>query len=204
MTESNLKEMMIDDIDGEAEEETPQAESQQKLEWYLIDTDRTFCKVWNLLITILTIYTLFVTPFVVVFPTVYEWCETTNNDLIEFDECPEGEDSPGWKKNQTLFKIELAMDIIYFIEILMNFVKKSRAHKDLQAIANNYLFGYFLFDVVATIPCLFMSEPIKFYLLKGFRIVHGARLTVPLQLVLGCALQNIQRRDKMIFQALLD
>ena len=77
---------------------------------------------------------------------------------------------------------------------MLNFVKKSRAHKDLNAIANNYLLGYFIFDVIATIPCLFMSEPIKFYILKGFRIVHVTRLTEPLQLILGCALQKYSKK----------
>ena len=77
MTESNLKEMMIDDINDEAEEDTTQNENLPKIAWYLIDKERNFCKVWNFMITILTIYTLFVTPFIVVFPTVYEWCETT-------------------------------------------------------------------------------------------------------------------------------
>jgi len=50
----------------------------------------------------LTIYTLFVTPFIVVFPTVYEWCETTNDGVVEIDNCPDGADgesSPGWMKN---------------------------------------------------------------------------------------------------------
>ena len=85
MTESNLKEMMIDDINEEAEEETTQTESQPKLKWYLIDKERTFCKVWNFMITMLIIYNLFVTPFIVVFPTVYEWCEsstTTKEEIV--------------------------------------------------------------------------------------------------------------------------
>ena len=71
MTESNLKEMMIDDINEEAEEETTQTEQPQKGKWYHIDKERTVCKVWNFMITILTIYTLFVTPFVLVFPSIY-------------------------------------------------------------------------------------------------------------------------------------
>ena len=74
MAESNLKEMMIDDINEEAEDEIQSIENQPKLKWYLIDTERTFCKVWNFMITILTIYSLFVVPFVLVFHDVYEYC----------------------------------------------------------------------------------------------------------------------------------
>ena len=77
MTESNLKEMMIDDINEEAEEETTATENQPKLKWYLIDKERTFCKVWNFMITIIIIYSLFVTPYIFVFPEVFEWCTVT-------------------------------------------------------------------------------------------------------------------------------
>ena len=45
------------------------------MKWYLIDRNRTFCKVWNMMITLLLIYSLFVTPYILVFPEVYEWCE---------------------------------------------------------------------------------------------------------------------------------
>ena len=38
-------------------------DSAPKLKWYLIDVNSTFCKVWNFLITILIIYTMFVSPF---------------------------------------------------------------------------------------------------------------------------------------------
>jgi len=51
----------------------------------------------------------------------------------------------------------LAFDIIWFIEILLNFVKKTRAHNDLKKIAIDYLSSYFAFDVIATIPELFMQ-----------------------------------------------
>ena len=72
MAERNMKEMMIDDINEDANEDSTVNENQPKLKWYLIDTERTFCKVWNFLITILTIYSMFVAPFVIVFPDVYQ------------------------------------------------------------------------------------------------------------------------------------
>lgn len=72
MAESNLKEMMIDDINEDADEDNQIIDSQPKLKWYLIDTERTFCKVWNFLITMLTIYTLFASPYLYVFPHLYK------------------------------------------------------------------------------------------------------------------------------------
>jgi hypothetical protein len=89
MAESNLKEMMIDDINEDADEDNQIIDSQPKLKWYLIDTERTFCKVWNFLITMLTIYTLFASPYLYVFPHLYKsYCPK------EFTEPPEGFENP--------------------------------------------------------------------------------------------------------------
>lgn len=86
MAESNLKEMMIDDINEDANEENQINENQQKLKWYLIDTERTFCKLWNFMITCLIIYSLFVTPFVMVFPDVYMYYDAKTDTY--YDETP--------------------------------------------------------------------------------------------------------------------
>jgi len=73
MAESNLKEMMIDDINNDETNEANQSDSNQapKLKWYLIDTERTFCKTWNFMITLMTIYNMFLVPFILVFPHYY-------------------------------------------------------------------------------------------------------------------------------------
>lgn len=91
-------------------------------------------------------------------------------------------------------KIELVIDIIYLIEIILNMLKKTRAHKEIEAIAQNYVMGYFWFDVAGTIPELVMGEGFQFYWLKAFRMVHVYRLTQPLQLLLGCALQKYSKK----------
>jgi len=197
MTESNLKEMMIDDINEEAEEETTTTEPQQKLKWYLIDRERTFCKVWNMMITLLLIYSLFVTPYILVFPNVYEYCsggkENFNDEQANWREaCIKANFEI--KNDETLQKIEMAFDIIYLIEIILNFFKRSRTEPTLQQIAQNYLLGYFVFDLVATVPCLFMGETGQYYILKLFRMVHVLRITQPLQLILGCALQKYSKK----------
>ena len=51
MAESNLKEMMIDDIADDIDEHSQLIDNKQKIEWYLIDSERTFCRVWNAIIT---------------------------------------------------------------------------------------------------------------------------------------------------------
>jgi len=91
----------------------------------------------------LTIYTLFVSPYILTFKNVYLTCEGCDNGKDEY--------------NTTLVDIELAIDIIYLIEICLNFVKRTRAHKELSTIGYNYLTGYFVFDVISTLPELFMG-----------------------------------------------
>ena len=143
MAESNLKEMMIDDINEDANEDSTVNENQPKLKWYLIDTERTFCKVWNFLITILTIYSMFVAPFVIVFPDVYQDYDPVTKEY-----------STNTDRQRTLQNIERAIDIIYLFEIILNFVKRTRALKNIKTISVNYLTSYFIFDVVGTIPNL--------------------------------------------------
>jgi hypothetical protein len=186
MAESNLKEMMIDDINEDANEDSTVNENQPKLKWYLIDTERTFCKVWNFLITILTIYSMFVAPFVIVFPDVYQnYDEET--DTYDFE--------TNTPRQQTLQNIERAIDIIYLFEIILNFVKRTRALKKIQTISVNYLTSYFIFDVVGTIPNLIIfEEGFRFYYLKVFRLIHFMRLVKPLELLLGCILQKHSKK----------
>lgn len=76
-----------------------------------------------------------------------------------------------------MVKIEMIIDIIYLLEIILNMLKKTRAHKEIESIAQNYIFGYFFFDVAGTIPELVMGEPFSYYWLKVFRMAHVTRLT---------------------------
>jgi hypothetical protein len=75
--------------------------------------------------------------------------------------------------------IEFGIDVIYFIEIGLNFLKRTRAHKDLRTISMNYIMGYFVFDAASTIPMLILNESGDFYFLKVLRMVHIDRLTIP-------------------------
>ena len=83
MADQNLREMMIDDIQDDEDDDTHTIDNQQKIRWYLIDTERTFCKVWDFLITCITIYNLVVTPWIIVFPQIYTSCiELKKNNVI--------------------------------------------------------------------------------------------------------------------------
>ena len=130
----------------------------------------------------LTIYTLFVSPFILTFRSVYLICEGSD--------CPEGED----EYNETLRNIETAIDVFYLIEILLNFVKRKNTLKDLSTIGYNYFTGYFIFDVIATLPGIFSGEIMDYYILKLFRIIHFTKLIQPLNLTLYCLLQKYSKK----------
>ena len=83
MAESNLKEMMIDDIADDIDEHSQLIDNKQRIEWYLIDSDRTTCRVWNALITCQIIYTLIMTPFIIVFPDIYQTCNEAKTECTQ-------------------------------------------------------------------------------------------------------------------------
>ena len=74
MAESNLKEMMIDDIAEEGNGESMQVENanNNQITWYMINSYGTFNKVWEFIITLLIIYDHFAVPVLLVFPDVYQ------------------------------------------------------------------------------------------------------------------------------------
>lgn len=89
----------------------------------------------------------------------------------------------------------MVFDIIYLIDIILNFVKRTRGHKTLPDIAQNYLGNYFLFDVVSIIP-LFQKDPENFslYWLKIFKIARFDRIAIPHRLLLSIALQKLSKQ----------
>ena len=119
MAESNLKEMMIDDMNETGDEEGHQYDNQPKISWYLMDTDSSFAKVWSFLITLITIYTLFMSPYIYVFNSLY------------MDEVPVGSNNyiAANKSQKNFVTIEYAIDIIFTIDICLSFLKKTRTHK---------------------------------------------------------------------------
>ena len=135
---------------------------------------------------------MIVTPFILVFPQIYgTWICRTDEDSKE--ETCEYEFVTNSQRN--LKNIELAIDIIYTIEILFCFVKRTISKRDIQTISVNYLKTYFLFDVVATIPnMIFLGEGRQFYFLKVFRFVHVYRLPIPLQQFMKCIMSKYSKK----------
>jgi len=76
--EHTYKDRMIDAINEDDDSEV-ETDLEPKLAWYLIDSDKTFCKTWDFIVVMFTIYPLFVSPFILVFPEVYQTCILPDN-----------------------------------------------------------------------------------------------------------------------------
>ena len=72
MTQKNNIEKMIDE-DELIEEDDNQTLNRPdiKVEWYLIHKDHNLVKFWDMIITLITIYALFATPFLLIFSSLY-------------------------------------------------------------------------------------------------------------------------------------
>lgn len=71
-------------------------------------------------------------------------------------------------------------DISWSIEILLNFIVASPNNRTFKAIANSYLRGFFIFDVLATIPpMIYLQKNRNINLLKFLRFVHIGEMFTP-------------------------
>lgn len=134
------------------------------------------------MVTVVTIYNMFVVPFILVFPEYYQ-PELTNGETA----------SQRTTSQKNLKTIEVILDVVYLFEIILNFFKKTRAHTTITQIAKSYIKFYFIFDVLSIIP-LFEGESFELYYLKCLRFVHLYRLYVPLELLLGVVLANYSKK----------
>ena len=112
---------MIADNDDDAYDESQIQEegSNLKVKWYLIYKKSAFCKFWDFIITLTLEYSLFLTPFLIVFPCIYT-C------TIDASCAPIDDGTESGCAGATLQNIEMAIDIIWSLEIVLNFVKVSR------------------------------------------------------------------------------
>ena len=132
MAESNLKEMMVEDIADDGFEDQHQSDNigTNTIPVYMLNSYGTFCNVLNFMITLLLIYDHFAVPVLLVFPGVYMTKDPESGNWYT-------EDNNGTQKN--LRNIEMFIDVVILIDIIANFFKWTRATKTLAAIADNYV-----------------------------------------------------------------
>ena len=101
------------------------------LPWYLIDPGSTCARIQNLQIQVMTWSTLILTPLILTFP----------DDLKE-----------------DLKILEWIVDISWSVEIIMNFIVADASNRTFKAVAKSYLLGFFIFDIIATVPPMIYLE----------------------------------------------
>jgi len=135
---------------------------------------------------VVTIYNLVVCPFILVFQDEY-WQVTKEI----------GKDGKVVERNlinESMVEREYVIDIIYCMEIALNFFKWSNAYNDIQKIAIKYIKGYFFIDVIATFSGLYWKQHIDYYWLKMFRLFHLYRLTQPLNYFMMFLLKSYSKK----------
>ena len=103
-------------------------ECEDEKPWYLIDVDSSQYKVWSFIMTMAIIYCQVMGPIILCFPDFY-MSKNLDNGTYEVVT----------KKQATLVQNENIIDVLYCIDICINFLKATRVNKDLRSIALNYL-----------------------------------------------------------------
>mmetsp|Transcript_4810 Transcript_4810/g.4460 ORF Transcript_4810/g.4460 Transcript_4810/m.4460 type:complete len:292 (-) Transcript_4810:1051-1926(-) len=116
--------------------------------WYLINTKKLGPELWNLFIYFLNLYSMLACPMVLVFPEIYDRVKT-------------------W---------ELIIDCIFVIDIILTFFKKTAHAITLNEIGYSYLRGYFVLDVLMTVPTLVTLQNFSYYPFKLLRFFHVDRI----------------------------
>jgi hypothetical protein len=94
--------------------------------WYLINQTKTLPQIWEMIMNAFTIYSLFATPFILVFPEHY----------------------------QSVQVFELINDIFFIIDAFLSFFKIYGDYRTLPETSWHYFSGYFIFDFLSVFPGL--------------------------------------------------
>ena len=160
-----MAEAKIDEMNPDEDEEVKKM--QIPLPWYMVNGDGSSMKSWDFFVTLVTIYSMFLTPFIMVFHEVYM---NYNEETDKYETVT--------SKQGLLKTLEVLVDIVWLVNIALNFVKRTRTRKDLKTIIVSYIKGSFIFDIIGTLPCFLSGEAFEIYWLKLFRcIVHMFWLT---------------------------
>ena len=96
-------------------------------------------------------------------------------------------------------------DISWCLEIILSFIVASPTHRTFKDISANYIKGFFIFDVLATIPpMIFLQKNRTVNLLKFLRIVHIGEMFSPFQKLIDCLMtKTIKKKRSDMFQLIV-
>ncbi len=117
--------------------------------WWIIREENTLPQLWSIITNFLTIYALFVTPVVVVFPEVGDYMES----------------------------FELFVDVCFALDIIFTFIRleKGQREETFPKLRKEYLTTTFVFDCIAALPGLITLEKSS-SIFKICRFIHYDRV----------------------------
>ena len=151
------------------------------LPWYILSPKKTFYKVQNIQIQMMTWITVVLTPLVIIFQMM-------------------GEDLQG-----KMLWLVWVNDISWSIEIFLSFFVASPNNRTFTSISKAYLKSYFIFDVLATVPPMVtLQQNRSVNLLKFLRFVHIGQMFTPFQKLIDCCMTNtIAKKRSDMFQLIV-
>ena len=176
------KQQKVIDYETEVFTEDGKILRRNKWRWYIIRSGNTMPQVWEFILHNLTIYALFATPLVLVFPEM----------------------------NQSMKGFELFVDFCFTVEIITNFLRLEEGQEEYEFPVNwcNYLNpfsgGTFFFDCLAALPGLITLEEGTYNYSKLARFVHWDRFFKYLTLVFGKFLFKCVSYTKMIMKMTIE
>lgn len=102
------------------------------LPWYIMNPNKTLYRVQNIQIQMMTWITVVLTPLNMVF------------DMMDEEA----------NMQEKMIWLVWVNDISWCIEILLSFIVATPNNRTFKAISKSYLKGFFIFDVLATIPSM--------------------------------------------------
>ena len=93
--------------------------------------------------------------------------------------------------------IDFIFEVLWILNMLVNFFKRTPTHTTLQSIIWNYLTGTFIFDLISIFPVignLVNKIFLKYYWLRSIRIVHVFIIIYPFELLLQCIMSKHSKK----------
>ena len=142
------------------------------LPWYIMNPKNTSYKLIDTVIQVMTWISVTLTPLTMVF------------------------DMMGSQMQPKVLWLYWAIDIAWCLQILICFFVASSNNRNFKSTSKSYLRGYFIFDVVATVPSMItMQQNASVNLLKFLRFVHVGEMFIPFKRLIDCLMEGkIQRK----------
>lgn len=149
------------DADNDVDMEYVNRSSESEWRWYIIRSENTFPQIWAFLLNNLTVYAMFATPLVLVFPAF----------------------------SDSLRTFEIFVDVCFTIEICCNFYRLEEGQSLSHLVDNRLEYidplrgGTFYFDCAAALPGLITLEQGNLNWTKLARFIHWERFFKQLNLI---------------------